>query len=34
MAFEVVVLLDVCEFEVNICGNLAVLVFNEDLKTW
>ena len=32
MNFEMVVFLGVCAFVVNVCDNLAILVFNEDVK--
>ena len=31
MIFEMEVLLGVCGFVVNICDNLAILFFNEDV---
>ena len=31
MTIEVEVLLDVCMFEVDMCGDLTIYVFNEDV---
>ena len=32
MTFKIEVLLGVCGFVVNICDNLAILIFNEEIK--
>ena len=30
--FQVEVLLSICRFVVNVCGDLAIFVFNDDVK--
>ena len=34
ITYKMKVLLGVCGFVVNVCENLAIFVFNKDVKKW